>query len=460
MHERPAHAVARRRTQRNNRKSKSPKKSDVELELELELELERSSGMADNESLVAVDREIGKEPPVPAPEAALPPPVPAPEAAPPPPPGGVATTEPLAGVAVDRESGEEPPAPAPEVAPHPPVPAPEAAPPPPPGGVATTDALAGVAMDREGGEEAPAPAPEAAPPPPPVALATAAHDAAAPEAAADSLPASEEAASSGDGPRKRSKSGELSENDDEAPQRKQRRRDDEYDRGIGFPRHRPSATPFMHGWFLETHERVFRAVLTDETRVVLELGSWYGASTRWLARHVPPGSTVYAVDLWRDNFILDEQRDHYSTMGDRRLVSMLQRHPLRQTFLANLWDWRDRVVPLKMTTERGVKHLVDRGIVPDVIYIDADHHYEACKLDIQMCLDAFPDAILVGDDWGNYDDVKNAVTEMARKYGKSVHVDQNHTWTYARLESATGRTFTPRPEKKSSFASLLADFKA
>ena len=48
---------------------------------------------------------------------------------------------------------------------------------------------------------------------------------------------------------------------------------------------------------------------------------------------------------------------------------------------------------------------------------------------------------------------------MARKYQKSVHVDQNHTWTYARIESITGRSFTPKPAANSSFASLLADFK-
>ena len=34
--------------------------------------------------------------------------------------------------------------------------------------------------------------------------------------------------------------------------------------------------------------------------------------------------------------------------------------------------------------------------MPDVIYIDADHHYEAAKQDIRHSLLAFPDALCVG----------------------------------------------------------------
>lgn len=40
------------------------------------------------------------------------------------------------------------------------------------------------------------------------------------------------------------------------------------------------------------------------------------------------------------------------------------------------------------------------GISPDVIYIDADHHYEPAKEDISTALKLFPDAVLVGDDYG------------------------------------------------------------
>ena len=159
------------------------------------------------------------------------------------------------------------------------------------------------------------------------------------------------------------------------------------DNGIGWPSGRPREPRYRHGWFLPTHERVFERVLADvgEVKVILELGSWYGSSTEWLCERCPDAA-VYAVDLWDDSFILDKQRDHYSTMGDRKLENLLNNHPLWDTFLANLWSYRDQVVPLKMETTQGVKVLKDKGIKPQIIYIDADHHYAPCKADIQACL--------------------------------------------------------------------------
>ena len=50
--------------------------------------------------------------------------------------------------------------------------------------------------------------------------------------------------------------------------------------------------------------------------------------------------------------------------------------------------------------------------MPELIYIDADHHYEAVLRDVRACLKAFPKALVVGDDYGNYKDVENAVLEV------------------------------------------------
>lgn len=105
--------------------------------------------------------------------------------------------------------------------------------------------------------------------------------------------------------------------------------------GVGWPETKPDREPHMHGWFLATHKRVFREwcppwvhrqqgfhsssltschatgqLLSRDTRVIIELGSWYGASTEYFAKECP-GATVYAVDLWDDDFIVKEQGDHY-----------------------------------------------------------------------------------------------------------------------------------------------------
>lgn len=51
---------------------------------------------------------------------------------------------------------------------------------------------------------------------------------------------------------------------------------------VGFPASQPEAPPFDHGWFLQTHINVFSALITEDTKVIAEIGSWYGASTKWV----------------------------------------------------------------------------------------------------------------------------------------------------------------------------------
>lgn len=51
------------------------------------------------------------------------------------------------------------------------------------------------------------------------------------------------------------------------------------------------------------------------------------------------------------------------------------------------------------------------GIVPDAIYIDANHTYKDVKSEIDLSLKLFPNVILFGDDI-NWSGVKKAVFRM------------------------------------------------
>ena len=176
---------------------------------------------------------------------------------------------------------------------------------------------------------------------------------------------------------------------------------------VGFPSKKPHHGRFNHGWFLQTHINVFTKIISPRTKVIVEIGSWYGSSTKWLAENSSRDTKLYAIDLWDDNFII--QDDHYTS----NKYEMLRGHPLYPTFLANLWHHRDRVVPLRMDAVLGLEYLKSLNVEPDIIYIDADHHYDAVMRDIKACLRLFPGAILVGDDYGNYEGVRKAVHECA-----------------------------------------------
>lgn len=141
---------------------------------------------------------------------------------------------------------------------------------------------------------------------------------------------------------------------------------------VGFPSEQPSQPPFHHGWFLETHIRVFQAVIQPTTKVIIELGSWYGASTRWFVEN--SNAKIYAIDLWDDSFILND--NHYNRSPE--LKSMLRSHPLYSTFLANLWEYKDRVIPIKMNTLDGLQYLYDQGYYLGSlvsIRLFASHHF-------------------------------------------------------------------------------------
>jgi hypothetical protein len=118
-------------------------------------------------------------------------------------------------------------------------------------------------------------------------------------------------------------------------------------------------------------------------------------------------------------------------------------------------------------------------VKPDVVYIDADHHYEAAKSDIKKALELFPEALLVGDDYGNYEDVRRAVHECANEFMKTglvsssapslsqlflfpcprtVHVDNNHCWTYCCVSSSTGQNIPPKISTGKSLSTLMNRF--
>lgn len=197
---------------------------------------------------------------------------------------------------------------------------------------------------------------------------------------------------------------------------------------IGFPAKLPGFAPNPHGWFYPAHRVVLGALLNDKTEYVIELGSWMGKSTRFIC-DTAPNAQVFAIDVWDNSFSSGDS--HYVARENTELIAG---DPLHQVFLVNCWEYREKLVPMRMRTIEGLRILKDAGIRPSVIYVDADHHYDPAFLDIKTCLELFPEASIVGDDW-RYPDVKRAAKELASAHRKSIHVEGNTCWTYAAFDS-------------------------
>lgn len=77
-----------------------------------------------------------------------------------------------------------------------------------------------------------------------------------------------------------------------------------------------------------------------------------------------------------------------------------------------------------MTTQEGLQEIARRGLVPDLVYVDANHTYEAVLTDIRMARELFPRALLVGDDY-NWQSVRRAVDVAAKELRGIVQANES-----------------------------------
>jgi len=185
---------------------------------------------------------------------------------------------------------------------------------------------------------------------------------------------------------------------------------------------------YRHGWLgYGNKEEIKRVLNNPDVKIICELGTWYGKSAEFMMENSKNISLI-CVDLWSNEDIKEgnqviKYNDKYS--------SILDKYPLYQTFLGNLWKHRKRIIPLRMDTKDGLRKIKQMGITPDAIYIDANHTYKDVKAEIEISIELFPNAILFGDDisWGG---VKKAVIECANKYEFKIIKNRN-CWRYMKF---------------------------
>lgn len=151
----------------------------------------------------------------------------------------------------------------------------------------------------------------------------------------------------------------------------------------------------IDGWMTDG-ELGWLAEQASRSRVIIEVGSFKGRSTRALADNLasalegPRQGVVYAVDPWRK-------------MGG-----------VRRAFERNLADHiaAGRVNRWAMTFERAFSAL--RGVRADLVFIDDSHEYELVEKHIALSREVIrPGGIISGHDYHrkNFPGVTRAVDE-------------------------------------------------
>jgi hypothetical protein len=206
-----------------------------------------------------------------------------------------------------------------------------------------------------------------------------------------------------------------------------------------WPAERPEdAAPGQEqGWLGEGTDLMLASTLAPSTRVVVELGAWLGLSTRFIADRAPQ-ATVVSVDHWKGS------PEHQTQERFGRLLPHLY-----ETFQTRCWDYRERIVPLRIGTLEGLRAVAEAGLQPDFVYVDAEHSFEAVSGELALARELFPGAALGGDDY-DWRGVREAVDLFARRQGLLVERFGARGWRLRENWDAGG-SFHPPPGRGQSF---------
>lgn len=171
--------------------------------------------------------------------------------------------------------------------------------------------------------------------------------------------------------------------------------------------------PFdSHGWF-GNGEQLEKIINNHKPKVVIEVGSWLGTSTRFLAER---SEKVYAIDTWQGS---PQEED---VMNNPRLPYLYQQ------FLSNVIhsDLTEKIIPIKLTSLEASKAL---KVKANLIYIDGAHDTNSVVQDIIAWYPHLDNnGIMCGDDW-LCPTVREAVTQCAVKLNKKI-ISQDNFWNY------------------------------
>ncbi|KAF3362655.1 putative methyltransferase, putative O-methyltransferase [Chlamydiales bacterium STE3] len=169
-----------------------------------------------------------------------------------------------------------------------------------------------------------------------------------------------------------------------------------------------------HGWF-GNQEPLKNILHAGSINTVIEVGSWLGSSTRFIASELPEDGVVYAVDTWLGT---PEEVLHCT---DPRLPYLYQQ------FLSNVIHagLTKKIVPIRMHSQEAANAL---HLKAGLIYLDASHETENVYKDILAWYPHLAEGgMMCGDDW-LWPTVQVAVMNASQVLQRKVHSVENFWW--------------------------------
>jgi len=132
---------------------------------------------------------------------------------------------------------------------------------------------------------------------------------------------------------------------------------------------------------------------------VVEIGSYFGVSTRHIASLLPSNGKLFAVDSWA----------YFPNMYEQFLSNIVSS---KQT---------DKIIPVKEKSQDAVPTITQNIQYFDLIYVDGDHETDGVLLDLNLYYPlAGETGIVCGDDW-LLTTVRAAVVQFAQENNLTVY---------------------------------------
>ena len=154
------------------------------------------------------------------------------------------------------------------------------------------------------------------------------------------------------------------------------------------------------GWLFPSTKELLQEVVRPEHRWIVEFGFVPGAINAASGRPGPAG---------------DDHR-HRSLAGSPEHFTDPKSIPVLPVLFETFWPIAGPTVigwPVRKLTVEGLEEVARCGLAPDLIYVDANHAYDAVKADLEAAKRLFRGGAS-GDDW-DWDGVRQAVSEFAQR---------------------------------------------
>ena len=178
------------------------------------------------------------------------------------------------------------------------------------------------------------------------------------------------------------------------------------------------------GWH-SNHPFLRDTLATLRPSIVVEVGVWKGASSITMAEAMRDESidgVVLAVDTWLGSW---EHYEHEKFFADLNLQNGFP--TLYRTFIINVLDKgvSDFIVPLALDSANASFIVKRRGIIPDVVHIDAGHDEKAVRNDLDLWWDVLrPGGVLICDDYDKDGEIWPSVRDAVDAFlAETPHLD-------------------------------------